>query len=97
MPHIVRLLVLGCLFLLPVIDFGTASPLPVRQLDLSKRDCTFAGNPDIYGLGIRLGLYLQWTASMLTCALLDQQAYVPHDAPLLILPGCRLSRYQKVC
>lgn len=30
-----------------------------------RRDlgCGFVGNPDIYGLGIRLGVYLQWLAS----------------------------------
>jgi hypothetical protein len=25
-------------------------------------DCTIAGDPDMYGLGIRIGFYLQWLA-----------------------------------
>lgn len=29
----------------------------------SSQDCGFKGNSDIYGLGIRLGIYLQWITS----------------------------------
>ena len=36
-----------------------------RQV-LSK--CEYTGNPDLYGFGIRLGLYLQWTASVISKA-----------------------------
>ena len=43
---------------------------PVRE-QILRRDpedqlCGFAGNSDIYGLGIRLGIYLQWFASVLS-------------------------------
>ncbi len=31
----------------------------------SPTECGFDGNPDFYGLGIRLGIYLQWIASFL--------------------------------
>lgn len=31
--------------------------------------CGFKGNSDIYGLGIRLGMYLQWTAATITSGL----------------------------
>jgi hypothetical protein len=38
-----------------------------RQVDNSQSmTCGFEGNPDIYGLGIRLGIYLQWIASCLS-------------------------------
>ena len=30
--------------------------------------CAYKGNPDLYGFGIRLGLYLQWTASVISKA-----------------------------
>ncbi|KAJ9652427.1 hypothetical protein H2198_008296 [Neophaeococcomyces mojaviensis] len=30
------------------------------------QQCGFKGNPDIYGLGIRLGIYLQWAALQVT-------------------------------
>ena len=32
----------------------------------------FSGNPDLYGLGIRLGIYLQWISSLLTNSLLPE-------------------------
>jgi hypothetical protein len=33
---------------------------------MADRTCGFVGNSDIYGLGIRLGLYFQWAASILS-------------------------------
>ncbi|RAH59108.1 hypothetical protein BO85DRAFT_261143 [Aspergillus piperis CBS 112811] len=43
-----------------------AVPLPVINESPRKRDtCGFDGNPDLYGLGIRLGIYLQWISSSL--------------------------------
>jgi hypothetical protein len=33
--------------------------------------CGFAGNSDIYGLGIRLGVYLQWIATLISYQLLE--------------------------
>ena len=36
-----------------------------RRADINQ-SCGFAGNSDIYGLGIRLGVYFQWVASMLS-------------------------------
>jgi hypothetical protein len=36
-----------------------------RQRD---EECGFAGNPDMYGLGIRLGVYLQWISSLVVWA-----------------------------
>lgn len=37
-----------------------------RESHEQNPTCGFAGNSDIYSLGIRLGLYLQWIASYLT-------------------------------
>lgn len=34
--------------------------------DRRDGECGFIGNPDIYGLGIRLGIYLQWIASCIS-------------------------------
>ncbi|KAJ8058757.1 hypothetical protein OCU04_011746 [Sclerotinia nivalis] len=33
-----------------------------------SQSCTTIGNSDIYGLGIRIGFYLQWYASLLASA-----------------------------
>lgn len=38
--------------------------LPPRQEPIDPT-CTFAGNSDIYGLGIRIGVYLQWVSGFL--------------------------------
>ena len=38
---------------------------------IARGDCNgFAGNSDLYGLGIRIGIYLQWISSLLTNVLL---------------------------
>lgn len=45
-------------------EFYSHQTSPSFQLhDRGDRGCGFIGNPDIYGLGIRLGIYLQWIAS----------------------------------
>lgn len=37
----------------------------------SSTDCPgFEGNPDLYGLGIRIGVYLQWYSTLL-CITVD--------------------------
>jgi hypothetical protein len=40
------------------------------ELRLARRNeaaaCGFTGNPDIYGLGIRLGIYFQWIAAIIS-------------------------------
>lgn len=35
--------------------------------------CTWQGNSDIYGLGIRIGLYLQWIATVIATAFVPDQ------------------------
>ncbi|KAF1991724.1 hypothetical protein K402DRAFT_322668, partial [Aulographum hederae CBS 113979] len=60
------------------ITFGIAACTPIlHDLQQNKRaetvrrqaststDCTFDGNPDFYGLGIRIGIYLQWITALL--------------------------------
>jgi hypothetical protein len=32
---------------------------------VSVSQCTFPGNPDLYGLGIQVGVYLQWISGFL--------------------------------
>ncbi|KAH8820627.1 hypothetical protein F5884DRAFT_826984 [Xylogone sp. PMI_703] len=43
----------------------TSQPTSITQ----KRDasCGFEGNPDLYGLGIRLGVYMQWASALVIC------------------------------
>ena len=41
--------------------------LDVQARQLSSQ-CEYKGNSDLYGFGIRLGLYLQWTASVISKA-----------------------------
>ena len=40
-------------------------------------DCTIGGNPDLYGVGIRVGLYLQWISTLLSTI------FVPGDEDIL--------------
>lgn len=54
-----------------------------ENLRPSKRNTScagFEGNSDFYGLGIRLGVYLQWIASWLTNTLSPNEAGPSHDA-----------------
>jgi hypothetical protein len=37
--------------------------LPLLQHEAATGECSFQGNSDAYGLGIRIGVYLQWMAS----------------------------------
>lgn len=49
--------------------------LPQQRALPQPRDveCGIPGNPDIYGLGIRLGLYMLWIATMFTYEFLDEE------------------------
>jgi hypothetical protein len=40
---------------------------PTARSEAEDITCGFAGNSDAYGFGIRLGIYLQWTAVILSC------------------------------
>lgn len=42
--------------------------------DASLPVCSFVGNSDVYGLGIRVGIYLQWLASLLSKVFLGEEA-----------------------
>lgn len=39
----------------------------------SSLECGFVGNPDLYGLGIRIGIYLQWLSSFLINVFLPEE------------------------
>ncbi|KAK4213834.1 hypothetical protein QBC37DRAFT_422438 [Rhypophila decipiens] len=69
---------IGLLYLVVLIAvrFWTSSQAPIRPRSLggssrplyeapAPSECGFEGNPDFYGLGIRLGIYLQWISSFL--------------------------------
>ncbi|RYP13972.1 hypothetical protein DL765_006638 [Monosporascus sp. GIB2] len=54
-----------------VLASGFAAAAPGRilrnlpQLHRQRNEeCGFEGNPDLYGLGIRLGIYMQWISSL---------------------------------
>ena len=49
----------GCRFIPPAPSINT--PNLLERLD----DCGFTGNPDPYGLGIRLGVYFQWISAFI--------------------------------
>lgn len=53
----------------PLANHGAQQGLAKRTLipqQLDRRDpCGFEGNPDLYGLGIRLGIYFQLFSSFL--------------------------------
>lgn len=59
--------------------------LPQRQALPQTRDveCGIPGNPDIYGLGIRLGLYMLWIATMFTYEFLDDEVSNALDTNLI--------------
>lgn len=52
-----------------------SSPLPLKRRDTSDPNwgCPFPGNSDLYGLGIRLGIYLQLLSTLLANATLSEQ------------------------
>jgi hypothetical protein len=75
--------------------FANAAALPSREdaahqnsqqpASLHSRDlvCGIPGNPDIYGLGIRLGLYLLWVATIFTYECLQDEISNAIDTNLI--------------
>ena len=64
--------VLGAIMVARAIVSGTAIPRtppshPTASNVARGEACGFQGNSDAYGFGIRLGIYLQWTAVILSC------------------------------
>ena len=78
-------------FVLLALAFSLQATLSIPRLHQSKlihdnlprqaSTCeSFAGNSDLYGLGIRLGVYLQWVSSWLINTLNPSAAAANHDA-----------------
>ena len=63
------LFALACLPLLPHA-INTTLPAPL----ITAETCGFQGDDSIYGLGVRLGLYLQWFATCLADNFLPDEA-----------------------
>lgn len=51
----------------------TSSQHPAIINERSGEQCGFDGNPDLHGLGIRLGVYLQWLSSLMATRLKPRQ------------------------
>ena len=47
------------------LPHNTFPPAIISPTPRTTHECGFAGNSDFYGLGIRLGVYLQWLTSLL--------------------------------
>lgn len=71
-----RNLLLGCLITSSVAAATSKHDPQPKQFNLARRAACngFDGNDDLYGLGIRIGIYLQWISSLLTSLLLPTGA-----------------------
>lgn len=56
----------------PVPDIQHGTGLVVRAAGNDTVSCGFDGNSDFYGLGIRLGIYLQWITTLLAHLFFDE-------------------------
>lgn len=56
----------------PVLDLQHGLSLVVRATGNDTVSCGFEGNPDFYGLGIRLGIYFQWITTLLAHLFFDE-------------------------
>lgn len=56
----------------------------------------FDGNSNLYGLGVRLGIYFQWVASVLTNRFLGDQAFIIADINSIVLLASFLANIQGV-
>jgi hypothetical protein len=81
-PHFPLLLVLGCSIITQALPLNCPlSPNPPNIISTRQESdqhsahqnwgCPFSGNSDLYGLGIRLGVYLQLLSTLLANALLS--------------------------
>lgn len=66
------------LFILPLL-LRPLNPKKTAKMpsELTNASCGYVGNSDIYGLGIHVGIYLQWVASILSKTFLEEK-YI-HD------------------
>jgi hypothetical protein len=82
----------------PVSFFNSNLSLFRRQTPSSacaarETECGFMGNSDAYGLGIRLGIYLQWLASIIAAAFLPSEGASLADAYLVFSAALTISLY----
>lgn len=57
---------------IPVPDAPPGTALVLRAAGNDTLSCGFDGNSDFYGLGIRLGIYLQWITTLLAHLFFDE-------------------------
>lgn len=62
------------LFFLPLL-LRSLNPTKTAKMPskLTNASCGYVGNSDIYGLGIHVGIYLQWVAGILSKAFLEEE------------------------
>jgi len=77
--HIIAILLFAipsAAVIIPLVHYAQGQPFDRSQCTARETSCGFVGNSDFYGLGIRLGIYLQWFASLIlnTCIPSERRA-----------------------
>jgi hypothetical protein len=79
-------------------------PCGTRQnTDQVYNHCGFVGNPDLYGIGIRVGIYAQWLAALLSNYLVSHYRDEVHSAYFMFSVGLAVAtvvvtaRYSAYC
>ncbi|KAH6843206.1 hypothetical protein B0I37DRAFT_418330 [Chaetomium sp. MPI-CAGE-AT-0009] len=70
-------------FIFASATLAAAATLTPRDADAPTSPCGFEGNADLYGLGIRLGIYFQWLSGQL-CRVLHKKYVVDLDRAYMI-------------
>ncbi|XPS73225.1 hypothetical protein M3J09_005375 [Ascochyta lentis] len=83
------------MYLLPSAPHALAHTATIFSRSTNEVQCGFEGNNDIYGIGIRIGIYAQILAVWFANYFLFSEAQVLRDfvsifsvAPLIVAPMC---------
>lgn len=64
-------------------------PLPLslhaKRREVGLNQCGFPGNSDVYGLGVRVGIYLQWIAAIISCQFREESMRDVQTADFIFL------------
>lgn len=78
------LAILGSAVLFSQIANSQASSSPHKSRDVLS-ECTFAGNSDFYGIGVRLGFYFQWFSGLIAFVVNPEDSDAQADAQTIFL------------